>query len=164
MAFIARDCDVVKVISPCEAASVMQELFDNGTDKTQAAAKAADLLKNMFSGMAFLGSIGTLQFLFGKKEEELKKQEFYKPLLSEDKDLPELIVYLGRKGDIALKEIENDFSAQKGNIKCLLNRNDLFNVRCLGQNKTVGLSPEWFRLLKYINKDRQDSSSVYQAN
>ncbi len=118
----------------------------------------------MFSGMAFLGSIGTLQFLFGKKEEELKKQEFYKPLLSEDKDLPELIVYLGRKDDIALKEIENDFSAQKGNIKCLLNRNDLFNVRCLGQNKTVGLSPEWFRLLKYINKDRQDSSSVYQAD
>ncbi len=164
MAFIARDCDVVKVISPCEAASVMQKLFDNGTDKTQAAVKAAELLKNMFSGMAFLGSIGTLQFLFGKKEEELKKQEFYKPLLSEDKDLPELIVYLGRKGDIALKEIENDFPEQKGNIKCLLNRNDLFNVRCLGQNKTIGLSPEGFRLLKYINKDRQDSSSVYQAN
>ena len=72
MAFIARDWDVVKVISPCEAASVMQKLFDNGTDKTQAAVKAAELLKNMFSGMAFLGSIGTLQSLFGKKEEELK--------------------------------------------------------------------------------------------
>ncbi len=75
----------------------MQELFDNGTYKTQAAAKAAELLKNMFSGVAFLGSIGTLQSLFGKKEEELKKQEFYKSLLSENKDLPELIVYLGRK-------------------------------------------------------------------
>lgn len=76
MAFIARDCDVVKVISPCEAASVMQELFDNGTDKTQAAAKAAELLKNMFPGMAFLGSIGTLQSLFGKKEKELKSRNF----------------------------------------------------------------------------------------
>lgn len=164
MAFIARDCDVVKVISPCEAASVMQELFDNGTDKTQAAAKAADLLKNMFSDIAFLSSIGTLQSLFGKKEEVLKKQGLYKSLLLENKDLSNLVVYLGRKGDTALKEIENDFSVKKENIKCLLNRNDLFNVRCLGQNKTVGLSPEGFRLFKYINKDRQDSSSVYQAN
>lgn len=102
MVFTVRDCDVVKVISSCEAASVLQGLFDNGTDKTQAAAKAADLLKNMFSGMAFLG----------------------------------------RKGDTALKEIENDFSVQKENIKFLLNRNDLFNVWCLGQNKIVSLSLE----------------------
>lgn len=154
MAFIARDCNVVKVISPYEAASIIQELFGDVTKKEQAIDKTVDLLKNIFSDIAFLSSIGTLQSLFGKKEEELKKQELYKSLLLENKGLSKLVVYLGRKGNTALKEIENDFSVQKESIKHLLNRDDLFNVRCFGQNKTVSLSPEGFRLFKYINEGK----------
>lgn len=152
--FIAGDCDVMKIISPCKAISVIQELFGDVTEKEEAMVKAVDLLENIFSDIAFLSSIGTLQSLFGKKEEVLKKQGLYKSLLSENKDLLKLIVYLGRKGDTTSKEIENGFSAQKENIKCLLNRNDLFNVRCLGENKTVSLSPEGFKLFKYISKGK----------
>ena len=113
MVFIARDCNVVKVISPYEAASTIQGLFGDVTEKEQAMVKAVDLLKNIFSDIAFLSSIGTLQSLFGKKEEELKKQGLYKSLLLENKDLSKLIVYLGRKGDTALKEIENHFQYRR---------------------------------------------------
>ncbi len=73
MAFIARDCDVVKVISPCEAASVMQELFDNGTDKTQAAAKAADLLKKYVLWYGISGQYRYAAVSFWKERRRVKK-------------------------------------------------------------------------------------------
>lgn len=60
----------MKIISPYETVSVIQELFGDVTEKEQAMVKAVDLLENIFSDIAFLSSIGTRQSLFGKKEED----------------------------------------------------------------------------------------------
>lgn len=108
-----------------------------------------DQIDSIIEHMVFLGKISALYAIWIKKQEEIRKTQEYRTSIEQTYGLKELIKGM-TEDNIPFEHLCETFHIEEKQLNRLLNKKVYFNIRTIGQQKFVSLSPEGRKLQNYL--------------